>query len=57
MGTELVYEIARYGVQTDAELLIERAQVVSRDGALWRRLDDGPENPLCGHRCGGRDRS
>lgn len=43
MGTELVYEIARYSAQTDAELLIERAQVVTRDGALWRRVDDGPE--------------
>jgi hypothetical protein len=43
MGTELVYEIARYSVQTDAELLIERAQVVDRDGVLWRRIADGSE--------------
>jgi hypothetical protein len=50
MGTELVYEIARYGVQTDAVLLVERAQLVSRECALWRRLDNGPEI-----RCPGTD--
>ena len=41
-----MYEIARYGVDTDAEVLIERTQVLSRDGALWRRVDDEPET-LC----------
>jgi len=48
MGAELVYEIARYGVDTDTEVLIERAQVFSRDGTLWRRVDDGPETPCLG---------
>jgi hypothetical protein len=45
MATTLVYEIARFGVRTDAEVLTEHAQVISRDGALWRRVDDGPETP------------
>jgi hypothetical protein len=44
LRTGLVYEIARYSVHADTDMLIERAQVVSRDGALWRRLDDGPES-------------
>jgi hypothetical protein len=35
MATTLVYEIARFGVRTDAEVLTEHAQVISRDGALW----------------------
>ena len=43
MSAELVYEIARHSVQTDAELFIEHAQVINRDGVLWRRVDDGPE--------------
>jgi hypothetical protein len=43
MGTELVYKIARYDVHTDEEVLIEGAQVFSRDGTLWRRVNDGPE--------------
>jgi hypothetical protein len=43
MATTLVYEIARFGVRTDAEVLTEHAQVISRDGALWHRVDDGPE--------------
>jgi hypothetical protein len=45
MATALVYEIARYGVHTDTELLIERAQVFSSDGALWRHVDDRTEMP------------
>lgn len=43
MSNEFEYEIARYSVQGDAELLIERAQLVNRNGAHWRRVGDEPE--------------
>jgi hypothetical protein len=43
VATELVYEIARFDVRTDAEVLTERARVLSRDSALWRCVDGGPE--------------
>lgn len=32
MSSELIYEIARYAVDTDAEVLIERAQVLAETG-------------------------
>jgi hypothetical protein len=44
MTAESVYKIDRYDVRTDHELLIERARLFSRDGMLWRRVDDGPES-------------
>lgn len=46
MNNDPVYEIARYDVSTDEEVLIERAQVLASDGELRIRVDDGPEN-LC----------
>ena len=43
MSAESVYEIARYGVRTEDEVLIERAQLFSENGELRCRVDDGPE--------------
>ncbi len=48
MTTELVYEITRNDVHTDKEALLERVQVFSKDGMLWRRVDDGPETSCPG---------
>ena len=45
MGLEVVYEIARYAVDTDAEVLVERAQVLAENGALRQRDLDGAETP------------
>jgi hypothetical protein len=38
-----IYEIARYDVRTEKEVLIECAQLFSENGQLRRRMDDGPE--------------
>jgi hypothetical protein len=43
MSAEPVYEIARYGVRTENEVLIERAQLFNVNGELRCRVDDGPE--------------
>ena len=43
MSAESVYEIARYGVRTEEGVLIERAQLLSENGGLRCRVDDGPE--------------
>ena len=43
MTAESVYGIARYDVHTENEVLIERAQLFRENGALRRRVDDGPE--------------
>jgi hypothetical protein len=48
MRTELLYEIARYKLDNYTWVLTERAQVFSRDGSLWRRVNDGPET-LCAY--------
>jgi len=43
MSAEPVYEIARYGVRAENEVLIERAQLFNVNGELRCRVDDGPE--------------
>ena len=43
MTTETLYQIARYGVRTEIEVLIERAQLFNVNGGLRSRVDDGPE--------------
>lgn len=45
MSNSFEYEIARYSVQGEAELLIESAQLCDRAGALWRRVGVEPEIP------------
>jgi hypothetical protein len=45
MTTESLYEIARYDVRGETEVLIERAQLSSENRGLRRRVDDGPETP------------
>ena len=45
MGLEVVYEIARYAVDTNAEVLVERAQVLAENGPLRQRDLDGAETP------------
>lgn len=41
MTVGLVYEISRYDVSGDAEVVVGRAQLLASDGALWRRVDGG----------------
>jgi hypothetical protein len=48
MITESVYEIARYDVRGETEVLIERAQLCSENGGLRCRVDDGPESSCPG---------
>jgi hypothetical protein len=43
MSAKPVYEIARYGVRTENEVLIERVQLFGENGELRCRVDDGPE--------------
>jgi hypothetical protein len=43
MTSESDYEIARYDVRTEKEVLIERAQLFSQNGELRSRVNDGPE--------------
>ena len=44
MSADVVYEIARYGVAEDDEVLIERAQVVRTNGShSWRFGDSAPQ--------------
>lgn len=45
MGLEVVYDIARYAINTDTEALVERAQIVSDEGVLRWRDVDGAETP------------
>lgn len=40
---ELMYDISRYDPSSDTEVLVERAQLLDIDGALWRRSTDGSE--------------
>src|SRR5262245_22268377 len=40
MSDRIVYEIARYGVRGDDEVLLERAQVANAHGACLWRIDD-----------------
>ena len=47
MSIESVYEIRRYDVRTEEEVLIESAQVVSENGGLRCRVDDRPEIVYC----------
>ena len=43
MTIESLYEIVRYDVRTETEVLIERVQLLSDNGQLRRRVNDGPE--------------
>lgn len=45
MDLEVVYEISRYAVDTDAEVMVERAHVLAENGALRLRDVDGPKHP------------
>jgi hypothetical protein len=47
MSDAVIFEIARYGVDTDEEVLVEKAQLVKSDAGLAWRLGDGPERSLC----------
>jgi hypothetical protein len=44
MAADVIYEIARYDVGEDEEVLLERAQILRTDGSLSWRLDDRPPN-------------
>ena len=45
MSADVVYEIARYGVAEDDEVLLERAQVVRTNGShSWRLGDSEPRS-------------
>lgn len=46
MSGEVIFEIARFGVDTDEEVLIDRAQLLRNDAVLVWRVDDGQET-LC----------
>lgn len=41
MNSEVVFEIARYAVNADKEVLLERLQLITQDGALFQSAPDG----------------
>ena len=45
MSTEVLYEIARYSVQTDVEVLVDRVQLIREDQKLWVLTDHGDKKP------------
>lgn len=49
---ELLYEIARYTVQTDTEVLAERVQLIREEGKLWVQTDQGEKKACWPHDVG-----